>query len=131
MDRWMVAIGALAGFVAVAMGAFAAHALAGQAAPAALGWIDTGARYGAIHAVALLAVALLAERRRSRPLALTIAAGGFIVGSVLFSGTLYVMGLSGSRGLAGVVPVGGIAFLVGWLGLAAYALDRGKAEPES
>lgn len=127
MDRWIVLIGALAGFAAVAMGAFAAHALAGQIAPVALGWIDTGARYGAIHAVALLVVALLAARQPGRPIALRIAAAGFVAGSVLFSGTLYVMGLSGSRAMAGVVPVGGLGFLVGWLSLAAYALDRGDA----
>lgn len=129
MDRWIVMIGALAGGAAVAMGAFATHGLAGQSAPAALDWIETGSRYGAVHAVALLAVALLAARQRSR-LSLRVAAGAFTVGSILFSGTLYVMGVTGSPALATVVPVGGAAFLVGWLSLAAYALERGESESE-
>jgi uncharacterized membrane protein YgdD (TMEM256/DUF423 family) len=114
MRRWL-AIGAANGFVAVAFGSFAAHSLEGGVSEKALDWIATGLDYQMAHALALLAVAWLAGRGGGRWV--EVAGWAFLAGSVLFSGTLYVMALSGAEGLGIVVPVGGIAFLVGWAAL--------------
>ena len=119
MRRWIIAA-SINGFVAVAMGAFAAHGLQARLTPQALNWIETAAHYEAIHALALLGVATLSDR--SAGVALRIAGWGFLAGTVLFSGSLYLMGLTGWRGLAVVTPFGGLSFLIGWAGLLAYGL---------
>jgi uncharacterized membrane protein YgdD (TMEM256/DUF423 family) len=117
--RW-VAIGAVSAAIAVAAGAFGAHALKARLAPEALAVWDTAARYQIVHALALLAVAQAAEAWRSR---LAHAAGwAFVLGTLLFSGSLYALALSGVRGLGAITPLGGVAFLVGWGCLAAAAL---------
>ena len=114
MRGWL-AIGAANGFVAVAVGSFAAHGLEGRVSAEAQGWIATGLDYQMAHALALLAVAWLAGHGGGWPVA---AAGwAFLAGCVLFSGTLYVMALTGAAGLGIVVPVGGLAFLAGWAAL--------------
>ena len=119
MHRKFIALGALSGGIAVALGAFAAHALKGRLDAQLLVTFETGARYQMYHALALLAAGLLAERLPSR----LVAASGvlFLAGTVLFSGSLYALALSGIRGLGAVTPFGGVAFLAGWLclGLAA------------
>ena len=73
-----------------------------------------------VHALALLGVALLVGRAPAPARSLSFAGWGFLAGSVLFSGTLYVMGMTGLRGLGAVVPVGGILLLGGWAALFAY-----------
>lgn len=119
MHRKFIALGALSGGIAVALGAFAAHALKGRLDAQLLVTFETGARYQMYHALALLAAGLLAERFPSR----LVAASGvfFLAGTVLFSGSLYALALTGMRGLGAVTPFGGVAFLAGWLclGLAA------------
>ncbi|MFQ5775591.1 MAG: DUF423 domain-containing protein [Kiloniellaceae bacterium] len=120
--RLWISAAAVNGFLAVAMGAFAAHGLAGRLAPEALDWIETAARYQAIHGLALLGVAALAGRAQGRPFALRLAGWGFLLGTVLFCGALYLMGLSGWRAPGAVVPFGGVAFLAGWAALLAYGL---------
>lgn len=119
MKFWLT-IGALSGFLAVAFGAFGAHGLANRATPEELNAFEIGARYHMYHALALLAVAWLATQGDS---ALVGAAGwAFLIGTVLFSGSLYVMGITGSRALVLATPLGGVGFLIGWLCLVARAL---------
>jgi uncharacterized membrane protein YgdD (TMEM256/DUF423 family) len=112
MDRLFFAAGCIAAGLAVALGAFGAHALKSRLAPEMLGVFDTGVRWHAMHALALLAVAWAATRW---PGAAVQASGWlFIAGIVLFSGSLYAMALTGVRGLGAVTPLGGAAWLVGW-----------------
>ena len=115
MERLFFSIGCAFGFVVVALGAFAAHALKAHLAPEQLATFEVGVRYQLIHALALLAVAWAHTRWPGR----CVRLGGwlFIVGSLLFSGSLYALSLSGVRALGIVTPIGGIALLAGWLGL--------------
>ncbi len=114
MERTFVALGALSAFVSVAAGAFGAHALRTRLAPDLLAVFETGARYQMFHALALLAVAWAVGRWPG-----AAAAGWlFLAGTVLFSGSLYALALTGARGLGAVTPFGGVAFLAGWLWLA-------------
>lgn len=120
MDRRFLLLGALSGAISVAMGAFAAHGLKARLAPEMLVVFETGARYQMFHALALLGVAWTAERF---PGAAATAAGWlFVAGTVLFSGSLYALALSGVRVLGAVTPFGGVAFIAGWLALAWAAL---------
>jgi uncharacterized membrane protein YgdD (TMEM256/DUF423 family) len=120
MDRIFAAFGAASGFVAVATGAFGAHALKARLSPEMLAVFDTGARYQMAHALALLAVAWAAARWPGR----AVAASGwcFIAATVIFSGSLYLLALTGVRGFGAITPVGGVLFLAGWLllGVAAW-----------
>lgn len=119
MDRIFFGLGAASGFVAVAAGAFGAHALRGRLSADLLGVFETAARYQMYHALGLMAVAWAASRW---PGALPQWAGWlFVAGTVLFSGSLYALALSGVRWLGAITPLGGVAFLAGWicLGLAA------------
>jgi uncharacterized membrane protein YgdD (TMEM256/DUF423 family) len=119
MKLWLT-IGALSGFLAVAFGAFGAHGLVNRVTPDQLNAYEIGARYHMYHALALLAVAWLATQGDS---ALVSTAGwAFVVGTLLFSGSLYMLGITGSRALVLATPIGGVAFLFGWACLAARAL---------
>lgn len=122
MHRTYAFAGALSGFVAVAAGAFGAHALRARLAPDMLQVFETGARYQMYHALALVAAAFVAGNG-DRPAA-AWAARLFILGTVLFSGSLYALALTGVSRLGIVTPFGGVAFLAGWLCLAAAALGR-------
>ena len=116
MDRVFFALGSLSGLVAVAAGAFGAHGLRSRLAPDLLAVFETAARYQMYHALALLFTAWAATRW---PLAPVRAAGWlFVVGTVVFSGSLYLLALTGVRGFGAVTPLGGLAFLAGWLSLA-------------
>ncbi len=118
MERTFLALGALSAFVSVAAGAIGAHALRTRLAPDLLAVFETGARYQMFHALALLAVAWAVARWPG-----AAAAGWlFVAGTVLFSGSLYALALTGARGLGAVTPFGGVAFLAGWLWLAWSAL---------
>jgi uncharacterized membrane protein YgdD (TMEM256/DUF423 family) len=118
MKLWLVA-GAISGFLSVALGAFAAHGLQSRVGPAEIAVFETGARYQMYHALALLAVAWVAAQGAG--ISATVAGWAFVIGTILFSGTLYYLGLTGSRALVMVTPVGGVAFLVGWAALAVAA----------
>jgi uncharacterized membrane protein YgdD (TMEM256/DUF423 family) len=125
MARWFLALSALNGFLAVALGAFGAHGLARRLATLAdgaqrLDWWRTAANYHLAHALALGIVAVLAQR--SAALALSVAGVSFVVGMALFSGSLYAMVLTGVRGLGAVTPLGGLALLVGWAAIGWAAL---------
>jgi uncharacterized membrane protein YgdD (TMEM256/DUF423 family) len=116
MDRLFFVLGALSGFVGVALGAFAAHALKARLDAATLAIFETGVRYQMFHALALLAVGWAHTRW---PGAVLTASGWlFLAGTLLFSGSLYALSLSGVRWLGAITPVGGLAFLAGWLCLA-------------
>lgn len=120
MTALFFALGAVAAFIAVAAGAFGAHALEGRVEPDRLETFDLAARYQMVHALALLAVAWATTRW---PGTATTAAGWlFLAGIVVFSGTLYGIGLGGPRWLGAITPIGGTAFLVGWAVLAWGAL---------
>lgn len=108
--------GAVSGFLAVAAGAFGAHALRARLAPDMLAVFETAARYQMTHALALLFVGWVARRRPKS--ALRLAGWLFVVGTVLFCGSLYGLAFSGARGLGAVTPLGGLAFLAGWIALA-------------
>lgn len=100
------------GLLGVALGAFAAHGLRSRLPVDLLEIFETGVRYQMYHALALLAVGWAASRW---PHASTHAAGwAFIVGIVVFSGSLYVLSLTGMRWFGAITPIGGVAFLVGW-----------------
>jgi uncharacterized membrane protein YgdD (TMEM256/DUF423 family) len=116
MDRVFFALGAVSGFISVAAGAFGAHALRSRLTPEYLGVFETAARYQMYHALALLAVAWAITRGSGS----TAQWAGwlFVVGTVLFSGSLYALALSGIRWLGAITPLGGVAFLAGWLCLA-------------
>jgi uncharacterized membrane protein YgdD (TMEM256/DUF423 family) len=126
-------IGALLGFLAVGFGAFGAHYLKDRLKPAVsdstddeafklrrLENFETASRYNMVHALAVVAVGLLALAGRSSP-ALTVAGWSFVLGIVLFSGSLYAYGLTGLRWLGAITPFGGLALLAGWLALAVGA----------
>ena len=116
MDQRFFRLGALSAFIAVAAGAFGAHALRARLDLGMLAVFETGARYQMYHALALLAVAWASGRWPGR---LTTVAGWSVVGgTVLFSGSLYAIALTGHRALGAITPLGGVAFLSGWLCLA-------------
>lgn len=116
LDRLFVLLGALSAFIGVAAGAFGAHALRSRLAPDLLAVFDTAARYQLIHALALLAVAWACARWPAAPV--RWAGWCFVAGTLLFSGSLYALALTGVRALGAVTPLGGVAFLLGWLVLA-------------
>ena len=122
MTRVFFLLGALFALLAVAAGAFGAHALRERLAPDLLAVFETGARYQMYHALALFVAAWAAARWPGRPT--TLAGWLFTAGIVLFSGSLYLLALSGARWLGAITPLGGLAFLAGWLVLA-WAAWRG------
>lgn len=100
---------ALSGAAAVAAGAYGAHGAEGKAAE----WLSTGAQYQLIHAVAALAAIQMGERG---------AAWAFVLGSLLFAGTLYLMAFGAPRWLGAITPLGGLMLIGGWVWLAASGL---------
>ena len=120
MERIFFVIGSMLAFLGVAAGAFGAHGLRGRVSPELIDVFETAARYHVYHALGLLAVAYAASRW---PGPATTAAGWlFVVGMVLFSGSLYLMTFTGMRWLGAITPLGGAAFLAGWAALAWAAL---------
>ena len=124
MFRFAWIIGSISAFLGVAAGAFGAHALKARVDPDMLLVFETGVRYQLIHAIALLAVGLAAAHRPAGRWSIPV--GLFVAGTVLFSGSLYALALSGIRWLGAVTPLGGVCFLLGWLALTWIAL---RAEP--
>ncbi len=109
--KLLMVLAALSGAVAVAAGAFGAHAASGQAAE----WLKTGGSYQLVHAVASLVAGRMAAR---------VPAWLFVAGGAVFAGTLYLMALGLPRWLGAVTPVGGAMLIIGWLLLAWMALRR-------
>jgi uncharacterized membrane protein YgdD (TMEM256/DUF423 family) len=114
MKPW-VTIGAINALLAVAAGAFGAHALKSRIPAERLVTFETGARYHMYHALALLAVGLVAAQKQASG---NVAGGSMLAGIVLFSGSLYALALSGVRVLGAITPFGGLAFMIGWASLA-------------
>jgi uncharacterized membrane protein YgdD (TMEM256/DUF423 family) len=121
MERTFLVLGAISAGVSVAAGAFGAHALRSRLSPELLVVFETGARYEMYHALGLFAAAWVAGRAPGAGAA-TWAGWLFVAGTVLFSGSLYALALSGVRGLGAVTPLGGVAFVAGWIALAIAAL---------
>ena len=123
MLRGFLMLAAFFGFTGVALGAFAAHGLKNRLTPEYLAIFHTGVTYQLVHTLALLGVALLATQIPGR--LITWAGASFAIGILLFSGSLYVLTLTGVSKLGIITPFGGLAFLVGWfcLGLAAWRLS--------
>lgn len=122
MARLWLLLSAFAGFTGVGLGAFAAHGLKSRLTPEYLAVFQTGTHYQLIHALALFGVALLAMQRPTR---LVNAAGAlFALGIGLFSGSLYLLTLTGISKLGMITPLGGLAFLAGWLCLGLVAWKR-------
>lgn len=127
-------VGSLFGGLGVILGAFGAHALKARLAPELLATFETGVRYQIYHALALLAVALLYACRPAKGL-LTATGWLFVAGTLLFSGSLYVLVLGGIRWVGAITPVGGTALIIGWFCLAAAGLwsreeDKRRVRPE-
>jgi uncharacterized membrane protein YgdD (TMEM256/DUF423 family) len=122
MLRGFLMLAAFFGFTGVGLGAFAAHGLKSRLTPEYLAIFHTGVTYQLVHTLALLGVALLATQIPGR--LVTWAGASFAIGILLFSGSLYVLTLTGISKLGIVTPFGGLFFLIGWLclGLAAYRL---------
>ena len=117
MSLSRLALAALAGLLAVAIGAATAHGPMAPADPVAAGWIDTAQRYHLFHSLALLAVALLPRPSRWR----LLCGCAFLCGLLLFSGGLYLKALAGAD-LGPLVPLGGLAYMIGWLALFLHAI---------
>jgi len=120
--RFSLIAGCLLGAVAVAAGAFGAHGLKAMLAAAGQteNW-ETACRYGMYHALALVATGLLAAGRPELARPAGIAGGCFLVGTLIFSGCLAALALSGVKILGAIVPIGGVLLIAGWLVLAAAA----------
>lgn len=112
-----IAAGAASAFVSVAAGAFGAHALKSRLPADLLAIFEVGARYQMYHALALCAVGLLCLLPQAGRGALQVSGWLFCAGTLLFSGSLYVLALSGQRWLGAITPLGGLCFLGGWLAL--------------
>jgi uncharacterized membrane protein YgdD (TMEM256/DUF423 family) len=139
MERALLVIGAVSGLLGVGAGAFGAHALRSRLSAERLAWFETAVRYQLWHALAVLGAVFVGSvdivaagpgRFASRPFVLftggmgwPAAAAGwlFVAGTVLFSGSLYALALTGRRRWAAIAPVGGACFLLGWAALALAA----------
>jgi uncharacterized membrane protein YgdD (TMEM256/DUF423 family) len=127
MGGWLTVSG-ISGFLAVALGAFGAHGLSERLADAAdgakrLGWWQTAAHYHLMHALALGLVAFVVVRVPTARL----AGFAFVVGTLLFAGSLYAMALGAPRWLGAITPLGGLSLLVGWAILAWCGVSLGRA----
>lgn len=111
---WII-VSALSGMVAVGMGAFGAHALRNRLDARLMEVYTTAVQYHLAHSVVLLALALFARVTQQ---SINLPAGLFSAGIVLFSGSLYALALSGVRPIGMITPIGGVAFLLGWLSCA-------------
>jgi uncharacterized membrane protein YgdD (TMEM256/DUF423 family) len=120
VDRLFFGMGSVSALLAVAAGAFGAHGLRSRLSDELLAAFETGARYQMYHALALLAVAWAQTRWPGG--AVSVAGWLFVAGTIVFSGSLYLLALTGHRWLGAVTPVGGVAFLLGWLALATGVL---------
>ena len=121
MTQFFLTIAAIFGGLSVTGGAFGAHALREKISERSLEIFDTGARYQMYHAIALLLVAILMSRLETPPTALLVSGWLFIIGVVIFSGSLYALSLTGIKSLGAVAPLGGLALMAGWGALSVAA----------
>jgi uncharacterized membrane protein YgdD (TMEM256/DUF423 family) len=120
MAKLFITLASLSGMLAVMFGAFGAHALRSRLDDYAMGVFQTAVQYHFYHSLALLAVGIVAL---SQPQTVLLRSSGwlFLLGIVIFSGSLYLLGITGVRWLGAVTPLGGLAFIGGWACLAASA----------
>jgi uncharacterized membrane protein YgdD (TMEM256/DUF423 family) len=118
MAKLFITLASISGMLAVAFGAFGAHALRDRLDSYAMGVFETAVQYHFYHSLALLAVGVIAL---SQPQTVMLKSSGwlFLLGIVIFSGSLYVLSLSGVKWLGAITPLGGLAFIGGWACLAA------------
>ena len=122
--RRLVFLGAVFGFLAVGAGAFGAHALKARLTSEALSQFELAVRYQMYHALALFAAAYVADRYQSR---LAMVAGRmFMLGILIFCGTVYGLAFGAPRWFGAITPIGGLAFLIGWALLALSSRDAGN-----
>jgi uncharacterized membrane protein YgdD (TMEM256/DUF423 family) len=124
MARMFFVLGAGSAALAVVFGAFGAHALREHLSPAALAVYETASRYHFYHALALALTVVLA-RHAPGPPGLRLAGWLFVAGTVVFCGSLYLLAVSGVRWLGAITPIGGVAFIAGWIALAWAAARAG------
>ncbi|ARN74185.1 DUF423 domain-containing protein [Oceanicoccus sagamiensis] len=117
MAKTLLMIAALSGLLAVAIGAFGAHGLKGRVTTDLMAVYQTGVQYHFYHTLALLLVGILMLQFPQESL-LSWSGWLFVVGMIIFSGSLYVMALTGIKWLGAITPIGGVAFIAGWLSLA-------------
>ncbi len=124
--RLWIVVAALSGAISVIVGAFAAHGLdlRTEAGLKARDWLQTGSHYQMVHALAMLGVCALAGAELLNVRLSVVALWLFLVGSVLFPGALYSLSFGGPRWFGAVAPIGGLAFIAGWLFLAIAAFKR-------
>ena len=123
MSRIFLAIAAIFGGLSVAAGAFATHALKERLSERSLEIFETAARYQMYHALVLLLVALLLMQETISQSTLVAAGWSFVIGILFFSGSLYVLSLTNIKVLGAIAPLGGAAFIVGWLAIAIAAFS--------
>jgi len=130
-SRTFLVIAGVVGALGIVIGAFGAHALPSISKNLSeaeiqerTDWLETGSRYHMYHATALLVLALAVTER---PKLLLVAAFAWLIGVIVFSGCLYAMAVTGVRMLGAIVPVGGLAFIVGWVSIAVSAWPRKSA----
>jgi uncharacterized membrane protein YgdD (TMEM256/DUF423 family) len=121
-SRWVLSAGAGFALLAVVLGAFAAHGLKAVLDTQQLTLFETASRYQMYHALALLVVGVMLTNPQFSRSLLKLAALAFILGIILFSGSLYLLALTGVSWLGAITPLGGIAFLSGWLVMMIAAL---------
>ncbi len=119
-------VGAVSAMVAVAAGAFGAHLLRDRLAADLLATFETGARYQMYHALALIGVGL--AMGRGAGLTAVWAGWLFIVGSIIFSGSLYALAITGARWWGAVAPFGGVCFILGWAAFAWSVWSAGNSQ---
>jgi uncharacterized membrane protein YgdD (TMEM256/DUF423 family) len=112
VDRTFLLIGAIAGFLAVMLGAFGAHGLRARLSPEMMAVFETGVRYHMYHALAIIAVGLMLPSLGGW--LVRFSGWAFTIGIVLFSGSLYALAFTGVTTFGAVTPLGGLAFLIGW-----------------
>lgn len=122
MHRFFLSFAAFSGFLSVCLGAFAAHGLKHQISAESLVVWQTGVQYQMYHAFALLAVGLLYQRDASK--ALKLGGLAFILGSFVFSGSLYALALGAPKFVGISTPFGGLSFLLGWAALFVHCVRR-------
>lgn len=130
--RWPLVFAGVSGAIAVALGAYAAHGMEGALGARAVALTETATRYMMWHALALIAVVLLRDRAISNgqaPSMFLKAAGyGFMLGIILFCGSLVALAFGAPSKLGAVTPIGGLSFIAGWIGLI-LAAPRGTSPP--
>ncbi|GKS09470.1 DUF423 domain-containing protein [Paenibacillus chitinolyticus] len=122
MMRLFMMLGSVNMFLAVALGAFGAHMLKTKISADMLAVYQTGVQYHMIHAVGLIAIGLAADRLTQNQSLVNASGWAIVIGIILFSGSLYVLSLSGIKVLGAITPFGGVAFLAGWVMLAIAAM---------